>query len=34
VVRKMWLEEGEVDRAAIDAALVRHAEMCDVRFRS
>ncbi|MGZ5441322.1 MAG: winged helix-turn-helix domain-containing protein [Thermoanaerobaculia bacterium] len=28
VMKKLWLEEDETDRAAIDAALERHAAMC------
>ncbi|HET8772952.1 MAG TPA: crosslink repair DNA glycosylase YcaQ family protein [Thermoanaerobaculia bacterium] len=28
VVKKIWLEEGDADRAAIDLALERHAAMC------
>lgn len=28
VVKKMWLESADADRAAIDAALERHAAMC------
>ncbi len=31
VVRKIWLEEGESDRAAIDASLERHAAMCGAK---
>lgn len=31
VVRKIWLEESDADRAAIDAALERHASMCGAK---
>ena len=31
VVKKLWLEEQETDRAAIDAALERHAAMCGAK---
>ena len=31
VVQKLWLEDDEADRAAIDAALERHAAMCGAK---
>ena len=31
VVKKIWLEEDDADRAAIDAALERHAAMCGAK---
>jgi uncharacterized protein len=31
VVQKMWLESADADRAAIDAALQRHASMCGAK---
>jgi len=31
VVRKLWLESPDADRAAIDAALERHAAMCGAK---
>lgn len=31
IVKKLWLEESETDRAAIDAALERHAALCGAK---